>query len=648
MERMGLTGCFVATILSISVLIGAPAFANTYWIDAENGVNNKGCGAVQNSACRSYDYWYSMGCDGNGCGNGIGPGDTIFFRAGIYAGDGDGRDGSQFIAFPFDGDKTAPVTVACFDEPHSCIVDGGSIVRQHGCPLLGVGLKPDTSYCGSNAASYMVIEGFLVRNPRPGMSVAEIVAGDHIVLKNNVFDGLGGTEQLFDASSGVDFLTFTHNEFLNCPGSGTGCLYLPENANVALVGNRMGPIPTSGNFDCETLVGTRVGLVDGNVCQDAQDGIDQGRNNPGLGAKLEQVIIRYNQITGIGGSEASRALPLSGNVENHSTATQQNITGKNVVYKNVMHPNAKGVLQRCIELYGGASNIEVAYNTCMGSSDGGYGHVLWIDPRGDFGSHWSEGHKIRFNIFDTLSTNAAEPIVLDEDATTINGCPSDSPCPFTSNGIWMGNRGANAACVYWDPSDRPIAHFTCAEFAEGFNNENWEHDGNFRANPFFVGRSQPSELSNLALTAKSMAYIDRGESFCVASRTAYGNTIEVSCDGGGTEPSYYFPQPKSFYGLENEDCRDQGIRAADATNPGCFEIQIEGDCAVRQVASMNANSITISGQPCSWDAGAKVHVPWNGVAPDIGALEFGQPIPTTVGHSPLTRPKSLKIKIEPN
>jgi hypothetical protein len=89
------------------------------------------------------------------------------------------------------------------------------------------------------------------------------------------------------------------------------------------------------------------------------------------------------------------------------------------------------------------------------------------------------------------------------------------------------------------------------------------------------------------------------------------------------DPRYYFPQPQEYYRLENQDCKDQGSRIADATNPGCFEVQIEGDCGVRQVASMTANSITISGAPCAWGEEAQVHVPWMGIAPDIGALEFG-------------------------
>ncbi len=613
----------IVLLLCYVALVKPPfVFADEYWIDVNNGADLDGCGAEQQSACYSYDFWYSAGCDSNGCANNITPGDTIFFRAGTYAGDGDGGDGSQYIGLPFNGDATAPVTVSCFDEPHSCIIDGESLVAQKDCPILGVGFQPDTSYCGANAANYLVISGFHIKNPIPDMYVAAVTNSNHIVFKNNILDGLGGTADLFLTSQDINFLTLKNNHFLNCPPSGTGCLHLLEISNIALVGNEMGPVNGDGNFDCNTLIGTQVGLVDGNYCQDSQDGIDQGRNTPGQGNPLERVIIRYNRISGIGGNGASRAIPLSGNVEGLQTSIKSNTTGINAIYKNILYPNNQGVLDRCFELYGGASQIEVAYNTCMGSATGDHGHLLWLNARGDFDSHWSDKHQIRFNIFDTLSTDISAPIVLDTDATTIQGCPTGSACPFKGNGIWMAERGGDAPCIYWHPSDRSLTRYSCAEIDNLFNTHNPEHSDNFHANPAFVDRSKPSDPFNLALTDKSLAYIDRGDSFCHTGTAAFGNTIPVTCTGVSKDPRYYFPQPQDYYQLKNEDCKDQGSRIADATNPGCFEIQVEGDCGVRQVSFMTANSITIAGAPCAWNEGDKVHVPWVGTAPDIGALEF--------------------------
>jgi hypothetical protein len=64
-----------------------------------------------------------------------------------------------------------------------------------------------------------------------------------------------------------------------------------------------------------------------------------------------------------------------------------------------------------------------------------------------------------------------------------------------------------------------------------------------------------------------------------------------------------------------------GTRVADGINYGCFDIQIEG-CGIREVFSISGNVINFSGLTCNWKSNAMVHVPWNGSAPDIGALEF--------------------------
>jgi len=139
-------------------------------------------------------------------------------------------------------------------------------------------------------------------------------------------------------------------------------------------------------------------------------------------------------------------------------------------------------------------------------------------------------------------------------------------------------------------------------------------------------------MGDYRLTSSSASYIDTGNGFCHATSNGSGTTVSVSCIGASTDPRHYFPQPGDYYDLNNSDCRGHGVRTADAINSGCFDVQIEGACGVRQITSMTTNSITFSGASCSWTTGAKVHVPWSGSAPDVGALEFesGAPQPPTL------------------
>src|SRR5262249_31420973 len=154
-------------------------------------------------------------------------------------------------------------------------------------------------------------------------------------------------------------------------------------------------------------------------------------------------------------------------------------------------------------------------------------------------------------------------------------------------------------------------------FGASFNSNG--NSGNFRADPHFVDRSTPGVAANLRLTAASAGYLDAGGAFCHTTSAGNGTTIPVTCDGVSADPRHYFPDPGNFYALANDDCKGKGTRALDAVDSGCYDVQIEGACGVRQVASLSATSISVSGAACAWNAGAMVHVPWSGTAPDIGA-----------------------------
>jgi hypothetical protein len=78
-----------------------------------------------------------------------------------------------------------------------------------------------------------------------------------------------------------------------------------------------------------------------------------------------------------------------------------------------------------------------------------------------------------------------------------------------------------------------------------------------------------------------------------------------------------------------------------STYPGSAgdSIQIEG-CGRRTVTNLTATSITFTGGSCSWADGAGIHRPWNGNAPDIGAMESG-------GSGPSAPTPPTLLSVEP-
>jgi hypothetical protein len=594
-----------ALLVACVGLLLAPAavHAATFVIDAAKTDAPK-CGTAAATACKTYRYWYRSGCDADGCGNNVAPGDTIAFRAGTYAGDG----GGGYIAIPFKGTAAAPITVACQDAPGSCVISGAGLTPVTWCALVGVGLGGDNTYCGTDPAQYVVVRGFRVEHIPSGMyGVAIVEASHHVLLDSLTVDGAGATHGLFTTNPASHHVTLKHSTLSNCPASDTGCTYMDSSANLAEVGNQFGPVGNDGNYDCNTVLDVDTGLIDGNTCTGSADGFDEGMHTA---APLRNMIVRSNVVIGA----SSRAFPLSG--DRHDSGKD---TGANILYKNLAQPNASGGMGRCLELYEGANGIDLWYNTCFGSTQAGYGDLLWLNPRGDYSNFAVQNIRVRYSVFDTTSTSSNPPLVLDQDGSTIVGCPSGAPCPLTKNAVWMGERGGGGACVHWDPSDQPLADFSCQEFGASFNSNG--RSGNFRADPHFSNRGAPSVLANLRLTAASAGYLDAGGAFCRTTSAGSGTTIPVVCDGVSTDPRHYFPDPANFYQLANDDCRGQGTRAADAADAGCFDVQIEGGCGVRQIAAMAATSLSVSGAACAWNAGAMVHVPWSGAAPDLGALE---------------------------
>jgi hypothetical protein len=587
------------------MMIVPAAHASVFYVDAAQ-TDAPGCGLAFDRACRTYGYWYSSGCDADGCGNNVAAGDTVYFRAGTYSGDG----GGGYLGIPFTGTAAAPVTVACADAPGSCVIDGSGVTAVRFCDLVGIGLRPGTGSCMVDGASYLILQGFTIQHAPSGMFTLGLSAfAHHVLIRDNTLDGTGSDQNvIFFEGRPMHHVTLLDNTVTNCPASASGCNWVNEASRVAIVGNVFGPVASSGNYDCTTLIGVKTALVDGNTCHDTYDGFDSGMNST---VKLDRVIVRYNEVYG---NNTGRAFPISGN-----GASLSNRTGRNVVYKNVAHPASGGP---CFQPYGGADRIALWYNTCFAPSTAGYGGVLWLEANFDL---WVENIGVQYNIFDTTSTNSFQPLVLDRGASTLKACPTAAGCPFVGNGLWMAERGGAASCVYWDPTDQSLHTYTCDEFGTTFNTDHRNMEANFRANPNFVNRSAPENLGNLRLTAASTQYVDQGDSFCHARRAGSGNQIPVTCDRKIRSARYYFPNPTDYYGLLDTDCQGKGVRAVDGVDPGCFDFQIEGECGVREALAVHSRSITFSGPGCSWAEGAMVHMPWNGAAPDVGALELASP-----------------------
>lgn len=550
------------------------------------GVNMPGCGVT--TPCASYSYLLYKGCDATGCADNIKPGDTVQFAPGVY---------KEQVNVTLKGTEKNPVWVTCSGNPGDCTISGA-----------GLGLKPYDALVNLINANYLIFSKMRIAN-QPQSVYGLAISGDshHIELRANTFDGTGSSENLIvTASRDLHDLTIDRNKITNCPGVSTGCTYLRGVRNLAIVNNEFGPVANTGNYDCNTVIGAQTALIDGNTCRDSADGFDQGMDSSGI--LLDRVITRYNRVYG---TLTARAFPISGQYEGASSPNQF-LTGKNTIYKNVVQTSGGS----CVQPYGGAQDLLIGYNTCLNT--GGYGSGVWLQSEYDY---WIQRIYTRFNLFDTSGSNWNPPFILGSVAKTTKACPPEAPCPFVANGLWMGSMPSNALAVQWAPSNGGvgmISYYTYADWVGSWNKVPW-NGANFRADPLFVNRAAYSDLKNVGLNSTS-PYKDKADTMCWATSAGYGNAVPVTCGPPINDARYFFPSPETFYRLNDADCWAGGARAAYSPSGGCFSIQVQG-CGPRKATSVQANVITINGPACSWVAGARVHVPWSGAAPDVGALE---------------------------
>src|SRR5262249_13779942 len=161
------------------------------------------------------------------------------------------------------------------DAPGSCVIDGTGLLPLALCDFVGIGMRPAELTCDAGGASYLIFQGFTIHNTPLGMFTLGLAAQSHPCgVKNNGLQRARSTENVICCpSEGIHHLTVLNNTITNCPaGSASGCSWLNEVANLAVVANTIGPVFSAGNYDCATLIGVNTGLVDGNTCHDTSDG----------------------------------------------------------------------------------------------------------------------------------------------------------------------------------------------------------------------------------------------------------------------------------------------------------------------------------------------------------------------------------------
>lgn len=642
----------------------ATSTAGAFYLNPDPAMTNApNCGTTSGTACKTWSYFRASGCDANGCANNVGPGAVIHVAKGVSFGDGDGTGG---WLVDFDGSSVAPVTIQCDESP--CSIDGTGVASD-GQALVYM-----------NGATYVVWDGISLYRIPPGMNGMKFGGGVNlhdIRLANTEIDGLGATSSyLMGWESGASRITGVNLWVHNCPLGASGCVYGDIASGAAFVHSRFGPLngfPANTNSDCITLFNTNGFLLDGLGITGCSDGIDVGQ---GSGAALQRGIIRFNDITDIrtlngqnqrmmkvsgqgpivytcsGGTNSGASCGTCSGTANGGTCsgvssvcpggtcTQvafRTFTQDISIYKNVFRHQgvSQAVALAFMEL---TRRINVFFNSFYpyGSNGSIWHYVLnggdWTDPQNyDFAHYW--------NLFDGDTTAPGAVVRIDVGADSTLACTDAASCEFVGNLVGYPNATSGAVCAYWAQSDSAPVQYPCAQMGTSgtcesgtFNGGQVENTCNARTTPLVVNRADPTILANLAPLVTSPA-VDAGDAFCTATSSGSGSTISVACIGKGGAtlgPQQFWPNPAHFYDLRNADCLGGGTRSVDPTNPGCYDVQIEG-CGVRSVTAMTGSTVTFTPSCSSWANGARVSIPWFGTRNDVGALEYnpgGTPTPT--------------------
>lgn len=643
-----LTGTATVTPTSTgsTVPTASPTPACEFWINPETG-NTTGCGRLAATACRDLYALRAQGCTAStvGCEDDIaacnGPVNiNVIGSSTRHHGNGHGN----CFGLGWPRSSTKVVTVQCTDNlgnytPQKCTIDGAgvSIANPPDASLVTAGA--DANCIGYGSTQYLRVKGFVVTEPPAGKgAVRSYATSGRISWRDNRIncDGVDSNSNCAGGGPNQSYITWVNNKVEYCGNGPVGCLVSDKDSRVAMVHNEVGPnwrgFQAGGNND---LLGIQDGsfiFLDGNDLQGPEtDCIDDGQASGAYAS--DSHIIRYNDARDCGntrgvGDWTSPLFKFSGNTGNAGNR----YSTKFLFYKNMgrfTQPNHRN---------GGFFWTErirdslAAYNSVVG---------VVHDP-GDYSrgttSQDNDSTTINipymYNLFDSVPDST--PCFHGQNCamSTGGGLCAQAGCRWVKNGWYFRNIPTNGGLMRFATTETGVLTFDASLNRIGGGgsaafNSTGANSGNFRGNPYLVN-PDGTALADMKLTVNSTSYIDQGGFFCtVATGSWSGNTVTVSCNGPTTDPRDYFPDPANFWDLYNEDCYGGGTRKADGTNPGCYDIQIQGVSTVRQVVSMTATTITFSGASASGSGGEGVHVPWIGSAPDLGALEFDPNAGTT-------------------
>lgn len=187
-------------------------------------------------------------------------------------------------------------------------------------------------------------------------------------------------------------------------------------------------------------------------------------------------------------------------------------------------------------------------------------------------------------------------------ATNLSGCEpcansyEPPPLPCSSTPV--------AANANYPNARRPNTRAGRSHFYSETGRGLWFADGSaandrWGVRALFVDEEKPTK-ANLRLTTKDSVARQAGGFFMQATSDGSGTTIEVIGLMGSDDPRTYFLSPHSFRGADGD------------------EIQVTG---AGSVTITDMTHSTISVEPAiDWKAGARIHLPWTGKAPDRGAI----------------------------
>ena len=184
----------------------------------------------------------------------------------------------------------------------------------------------------------------------------------------------------------------------------------------------------------------------------------------------------------------------------------------------------------------------------------------------------------------------------------------DSDYNFIKDGVGMGNHGSNSLTV--DPSERSVPDngflvvnkATARQLADSYADAADAGTASWAMREQFI-----SDIADALRPAAGSPLIDAG-GFLVFTTSSGVNTTLIPVD---RDPHRFFR-----LGILSIAIKADTIQIDDGDGEPGTMIRV-------RIASMTANSITVEA-PVSFSAGAGIHTPYTGNAPDIGAFEAAQ------------------------